>query len=344
MSKKKNSKVPFVGIFLAFLIIIGIGIVCFFFWHESISFVKQKIQTPVTVEFKWLNNAQFTGFYVADAKHWYDRNGLNVTFIERDFSKTYVSDRVASGDVTFGVTNSFDVIEAINNGEPIVAIAAIYQNSPSSIAVLTDSNITSLKDLQGKKFGVTSLNPEVKLLSQYLLLSQNINPETVTYVNIGDNQVDALANGEVDAVGIYRTRGAYELTKKEQPYTLFLPESYGLSTYNDVIITSTDMIENHPDVVKRFVQVTMKGWAWTLQNEDEAITLSQQYFNPEYNNIWQSRYILMESIPLIKPSTDTAIGEMDDSKWQKQIDAMYKYGLIAQPLKAGQVFTNRFIQ
>jgi ABC-type nitrate/sulfonate/bicarbonate transport system substrate-binding protein len=336
---KRRTLIEIICISLA--VIIGVG---YTFRTPLIEFARSKLQTPVTVELKWLHNAQFIGYYVADSKHWYEQNGLNVKFVERRLTGPTVLEDVASGKAEFGIVDSFQAIAAINKGAPIKVVAAIYQDSPAAIAVLSSSGIKTPQQLAGKRIGITSATPEAQQFSLHVLHNQHVDTSNITFVSVQSNQAQALLDGTVDAVSLYRTNDPYPLIQKEIGFTLFLPENYGLHYYDDVLITNDKMISEHPDIVSRFVKTTITGYDWALANPEEALALTQHIYHPTLKSIWRSRYVLDHSKELIKPQPDTNIGEMDASVWQSQINDMYETGMISKPLQADKVFTNRFIQ
>ena len=85
-------------------------------------------KTDVSVQLKWLPQAQFMGYYVAQAKGYYDEVGLNVTIIPGggDISETTA---VYNGTVDFGVTWVSNLINADAGGMDLLEVAQVYQRS-----------------------------------------------------------------------------------------------------------------------------------------------------------------------------------------------------------------------
>ena len=121
-----KKKLLIVSIFL----IIGL-VVAFFLLPKS----SPKISTiPIKVSLNWLHQARFAGFYTAKEKGFYQKIGLNPTFIEYNSDVSQI-DLLKSGQADFAVINPLNLITAIDQGADIRAIAVIYEISPFSLAV-----------------------------------------------------------------------------------------------------------------------------------------------------------------------------------------------------------------
>ena len=85
-------------------------------------------KSAVSVQLKWLPQAQFMGYYVAKAKGYYDEVGLDVTIVSGggDISETTA---VYNGTVDFGVTWVSNLINADAGGMDLLEVAQVYQRS-----------------------------------------------------------------------------------------------------------------------------------------------------------------------------------------------------------------------
>lgn len=85
-------------------------------------------KSNVSIQLKWLPQAQFMGYYVAKDKGYYDEVGLSVDIVSGggDISETTA---VNNGTVDFGVTWVSNTIAANAGGMDLVEVAQIYQRS-----------------------------------------------------------------------------------------------------------------------------------------------------------------------------------------------------------------------
>ncbi|MCK9439378.1 ABC transporter substrate-binding protein [Patescibacteria group bacterium] len=103
----------------------------------------------VSIRLKWLDQAQFSGYYVANSKGYYKENGLDVK-INSGGPNISPIQMVANGTDDFGITSGNQIILAREQGIPVVAIAVVYQKSPISIVSLKNKNISNPEDLINK--------------------------------------------------------------------------------------------------------------------------------------------------------------------------------------------------
>src|SRR6202140_5694408 len=107
----------------------------------------------VTVRLKWLNQAQFAGYYVAKDKGYYEAAGLDVS-IQPGGSDFPAIQMVAGGNEQFGVTGADQILIARSKGVPVVALAVIYRESPFVLVALKKSGVKTPADFAGKTVGV----------------------------------------------------------------------------------------------------------------------------------------------------------------------------------------------
>ena len=107
----------------------------------------------VTLRLKWLNQAQFAGFYVAKEKAFYKSEGLDVNIQPGgpDFPAVQM---VTGGNEQFGVTGADQILIARSKGVPVVALAVIYRRNPFVLFSLAKSGIKAPTDYVGKNVGV----------------------------------------------------------------------------------------------------------------------------------------------------------------------------------------------
>ena len=91
----------------------------------------------------------------------------------------------------------------------------------------------------------------------------------------------ALINGEVDAYDAYVTNEPFELEQKGIPYQLIDPRVYGIDFYGDVLFTSRNELQRHPERVRNFRSASLRGWRYAMEHVDETIRLIRTKFAPE---------------------------------------------------------------
>lgn len=220
-------------------------------WEEA------QALTPVTLQLRWVPQFQFAGYYMAQENGHYRDAGLEVKIIPMGPERPSSIEAVASGQVDFGISGSGLILERAR-GMPIVALAAIFQHSPNAWISRSDSGLTTLHDLVGKRL-MTLLpwSESVELVAPFA--AEGISIDSLTFVPT-TYEIEALVDGAADAYDAYVTNEPYALEQQGIAYTLIRPRTYGVDFYGDVLFTSEDLLSNNADLVARFRKASLEGW------------------------------------------------------------------------------------
>jgi NitT/TauT family transport system substrate-binding protein len=295
-----------------------------------------KALTPITVQLKWLHQAQFAGFYAADQNGYYAAEGLKVGFLEggptADLEKP-----VLDGAAHFGVTDAEKIIAARTEGKPLCAIAVIYRRNPLVFISLADSGITKPEDFVGKTIQVDSASTPIL---QAMTANVGINPDQYTEVSLPDN-LQALESGQVQVTISYITNEVITLREAGYKFNIILPDDYGVHSYADTIITTDDMIKKEPDLVLRFLRATLKGWTYAIENSNMVAPIVAKY-NPKAD-LQHETTQMTASIPLVNTGEDH-IGWMKPEIWTGMEQVLRKQGIITAPTDVTRVYTMQFLE
>lgn len=272
-----------------------------------------QVLEKVAVQFHWLHQFEFAGFYMAKEKGFYAEAGLDVTFLPHTIGETDATDQVVSGKAQYGV-NYTSVIRDFHDGAPIVALAAIFQHSPLVLIARKGSGIESPADLKGKSvmIGGDALNaaPIMAMLFSNNVLGSDIRRLTHSH------DVSDLIERRTDAMTAYVGNEPYELNERGQEFVILDPNSSGLSFYEDILFTSRQEAEAHPGRVAAFRNATLRGWDYAFDNIDETVDIILE----KYNEQGKSRESLVFEAQALKPlaySADIPLGALDLRKLEK---------------------------
>ena len=154
----------------------------------------------ITVVLDWTPNTNHTGLYVAKDLGFYEDEGLDVEIIMP--GEAGADQLVASGKADFGVSYQESITQARIQDVPIVSIAAVIQHNTSGFASLSEKNIETPKDFEGKKYGGWG-SPVEKSVIASLMNKENANPDEVDIINIGDADFFTAVERDVDFAWIY---------------------------------------------------------------------------------------------------------------------------------------------
>jgi diguanylate cyclase (GGDEF)-like protein len=278
---------------------------------------------PVTLQLRWPNQFQFAGFYVAKERGFYEEEGLDVTI--REFSRgVNVAKEVVSQRADYGIGRSSLLLKRAQ-GMPVVALAAIYQESPS-VLITADPDIRTPKDLEGRRIMITPDTADSAAILG-MLLSSGVKMENLKLQPHSFDYRDLL-NGKTDAMACYLSNEPYLLDENNASYTIFDPKNYGFDFYGDLLFTSEEEIAQHPERVKRFYEASIKGWKWAFEHIEETAELIYQKYNTQHKPL---RMLIHEG-EVLKP---LAFGRTDNfgflSKARfKEIAEVYKLSGLLQ--------------
>lgn len=330
----------FIILIVAILILVG-GV----YFYNATNKARQQNFGKVTVRLAWLHQAQFSGFYVAKEKGFYKEAGLDVELKEYEDGLDILQE-LNAGKVQFSVATPLEILTAIERGDNVKAIAVIYQTAPLAFASLSSANITTPADFRGKILGAKGGNNEAKVKYQSLLSEYNIPEQAVSLkeLDYSMSEADDLLNKRVDVIDMYRTDQPYLFKQKGVTINLLLPENFGISGYGDTLLTTESLIGDKPELVESFVQATLKGWEYALDNKTEALTIVAKYQNKDYADPERQKYILDQSAPLIRPTGGRTIGDMNFRIWDQIVKQAQSAGLISNEFDSTTVYTNQFLQ
>jgi diguanylate cyclase (GGDEF)-like protein len=257
-----------------------------------------------------MHQFQFAGYYMARERGYYREAGLEVDIIEGGPHALEPANDVLSSKVDFAISNSGVVIRRME-GDPVVALAAIAQTSPIVWIVRADSGIHSPLDLDGKRLMLMPPPESAELLAMLRQEGIDINQLDLVETTL---DLEDLIEGRVDAYDGYITNEPWYLEKMGLDYRLIRPRDYGVNFYNDVLITRESMIRNHPAAVEAFVDASLRGWVYALDNIEETVQLIHEKYATN-KSLEHLMYEAEHFRALVMPDL-VALGHMNPARWQ----------------------------
>lgn len=274
----------------------------------------------VTLQLRWFHQFQFAGYYAAKAKGFYEEAGLDVTIVERDLKVNPV-DAVLSGKADFGVTNSEMLLHRLA-GEPVVALASIFQHSPLVLVTTKIGEIATPHDLVGKRVLMSTKGSDVELRGMFN--KEHISLDRLDLIDRFSREQDYYDNG-IDATAAYLTNQPYYLDARGIPYSILYPSTYGIDFYGDGLFTSEEQIRMFPARTAAFLAASLKGWEYAMANPEEIIDLIlAEYPTKKTRSHLKFEARAMER--LVLPEL-VQIGHMNPGRWKHIADVFRDVGI-----------------
>jgi len=287
----------------------------------------------VSIGLGYIPDIQFAPFYVAQSKGYYKAAGLNVTL-----QNGIVNDVIGSmvlGHSTLAFATGDEVMVARSKNLDVIDVATIYQKYPVSLIVPANSSIHTLADLKGHSIGEPGPYGATHVGLLALLSYAHLTLSDVHVDEIGFNQVPALLGHKVDAVMGYSNNEPLQLEAHNFPVRTFNVSDYQPLVSNG-IITTTRTWQSNPQMVKNFVQATIKGVQYTIAHPQEAVQISAKYI-PGLNTT-QALTVLNATIPIWQ--SHNPFGYNDPATWQSMTAFLVAQNIIPPGQNLTAAYTN----
>ena len=282
---------------------------------------------PLTVQLKWVTQAQFGGYYVAKDKGFYEEEGLDVTIKPGgpDIAPVQV---LAGGGADVVVEWMPAALAAREKGLPIVNIAQPFKRSGMMLTCRKETGIASPADFRGRTLGVWFSGNEYPFLSwmNRLGLKTDGGPEGVTVLKQGFN-VDPLLQKQADCISTmtYNEYGqVLDAGLKPEDLVTFKYEDQGVATLEDglYVLEPTLKDEDKVTALVRFVRATMKGFDYAAAHPDEAAAIVLE--NDETGAQTEAHQLRMAEE--VAKLTEGSTGVLDAADYQRTVDTLLSGG------------------
>jgi len=229
----------------------------------------------VTLQLKWVTQAQFAGYYVALDKGFYGEEGLDVT-IKPGGPDIAPAQVIAGGGADVVLDWMPSALASREKGLPLVNIAQPFKSSGMMLTCRKDAGIASPADFAGKTLGVWFFGNEYPFLSwmSKLGLATDGSEGGVTVLKQGFN-VDPILQGQAACVSTMTYNEYWQIIDaglSPDDLVVFKYEDQGVATLEDGMYVLEENLNDPAFVEKmvKFVRASMKGWKYAEANPDEA--------------------------------------------------------------------------
>lgn len=281
----------------------------------------------VTLQLKWVTQAQFAGYYVALDKGYYDEEGLNVT-IKPGGPDIAPEQVISGGSADVIVTWMAAALAARERGLPLVNIAQPFKKSGMMLTCLKESGVKSPEDFPGKTLGVWFFGNEYPFLSwmSHLGIPTNGGPDGVTVLKQGFN-VDPLLQKQAACISTmtYNEYGqVLDAGIKPDELITFKYEDEGVATLEDGLWVLEDRLKDPKfvDEMARFVRASMKGWKYATEHPDEAAEIVLENDQTGAQTEEHQKFMMREVTKL----TEGSNGELDPADYERTVESLLAGG------------------
>lgn len=293
---------------------------------------------PIEIQLNWKPEAEHGGYYAALVHGYFKEEGLDVKLTPGG-PGTPLMESLATNRIPFAVDNADKLIRARAEDADVIAVFAPIQDSPRCIMVHAESGITKLDELataEGMTLAWNDAQPFAKFLSRKLDLSKM---QMTKYAGVGPFLLDkkyAMQAYNISEPFVAKEQGA-------KPVSLML-SNVGFNTYTSLLLTNPKTLKDQPDLVRKVVRASLKGWQRYLS---DAVETNRHIagLNEEMPEDVLA-FGVTELQKLCRPSDlpENQIGRMDSERWRTLVKQLEEIRLIdADSVRADAAFTTEFL-
>ncbi|WP_221074693.1 ABC transporter substrate-binding protein [Agarivorans aestuarii] len=280
----------------------------------------------LTLQLKWVTQAQFAGYYVALNKGFYQDQGIDLT-IKPGGPDIAPAQVLAGGGADVVVDWLPSALATREKGLPLVNIGQIYGKSGMMLTCLKSSGISSPADFKGKTLGVWFFGNEYPFLSWMSKLGYDTTggEDGVTVLKQGFN-VDPIFQGQADCVSTmtYNEYGqVLDGGLSNEELMLFKYEEEGVATLEDGLYVLEDSLKDSKKLATyaKFLKATIQGWEWAAANPKEAGLIVLDYDDTGAQTE-EHQIRMANEVAKLLASSDKGIGYLDPAAFDRTVNVL----------------------
>ena len=304
---------------------------------------RAQVLDKVSFHTDWRAQAEHGGFYQAIAAGLYRKAGIDCD-LRQGGPNLNISQLLLAGRVDMIMSNSFEAFTFVRADAPFFTIAAIFQKDPQVLIGHPDTGFASFEDLKGRTLligagGRVTYWPFLR--RKYGLSDSQVRPYTF---NMGPFLADrnAVQQG-------FLSSEPYSIAREigREPVVLLIADA-GFSAYQTTIAISRRMASEKKDLVQRFVDASLEGWAQYLKGGPaiEAANALIKQANPEQTDdriAYAIKVLNQRGIVLSGDALSGGIGAMSTARWQSFYDSMTAVDVLPPGLDVARTHTLEFV-
>ncbi|MDR3420917.1 MAG: ABC transporter substrate-binding protein [Xanthobacteraceae bacterium] len=281
----------------------------------------------VTVQLKWVTQAQFAGYYVAAAKGIYKDAGLDVT-INPGGPDVAPPQVIAGGGADVVIDWMPSALASREKGVPLVNISQTFKKSGLELTCRKDTGIKTPADFKGKTIGVWFGGNEYPFLAWMakLGIKTDGSPGGIKVIKQGFN-VDPLLQKQADCISTMTYNEYWQVIDagyKPDQLVVFKYSDEGVATLEDGLYAMEPKLKDPAFVAKlaKFVGASEKGWKWAKENDKEAAKIVIAADTTGAQTLHHQEQMMGEIAKLLDPGN----GKLDPKDYDRTVAELLSGG------------------
>jgi NitT/TauT family transport system substrate-binding protein len=296
----------------------------------------------VSLRYNWTVKGEFTPFVVAQEKGFYTEQGLAVDLGEGR-SGTQAVQVVGSGNDHFGYVPSIQVVQGINQGIPIKSVATCGQHTGMCWASWPDVPLAGPNALEGRKVSISTASTFFQVWEAFAR-KFNIDTSKVDVVQVDPSaRVGLFLSRQVEVMADIFLANDYVIlqTRTREPLNQLKLSDLDFDPLGYLLIVNSSVLEKDRELVRSFVQASLKGFQFVLDQPEEATAIMTGLYGDRLGADVIAGQV-KNLLPLIQRAP--ALGKADTGQWDRSLEILYDSGVIDRQLDHDQYYTNELVE
>ncbi|MCP3469048.1 ABC transporter substrate-binding protein [Bradyrhizobium sp. CCGUVB1N3] len=284
-------------------------------------------------------------WYVALNKGYYKEEGLNVSILPSKGTADAIRS-VATGTTEFGFIDVPSLVAAGSNAAAVKIVAVNYQKPPYCVFSLdTGANIDTPRKLLNLELGSSTASFIPKIWAAFMEMN-GVDSKTLKVVNIdGAARVPMLAARKVSAIDtfIMSEPSIRRALTDAKPVCLFAGD-FGLEIYANSIGVNEAFLKQNPELVRKFVRASLRGWKDTFDNPEEAARIQLQYVKALDPQIVVDEINILRRVAISDDVKKYGLGYVSPERMKTTVDFINKnIDVAGDKVTAEQIYVPGFL-
>lgn len=303
----------------------------------------QAAADKITIRFTWKLKGEYAPLFVALDKGYYKAEGLDVTLAEGSGALTVIK-MVGIGQEQFAYGPAVNAVQAVSQDLPVKIVSLYQASTPMGVISFPEVPLKSPKDLEGKSLAITTGETFSDMVRPFLKLN-GVDIEKVTRVQM-DNSARAtqFMARRVDTMAVFLTN---DLPKMEHvtktKFNVIDVAAFGLKVPGAALIANSAWAEQNPELVRKVLRATAKGYADAMADPAAAAQTFQKYLT-----LKEDPGVLERQVRVTMASTNAPagkpIGWTDEATWAACLDLLSETGNLKVRKALDAYYTNAYLQ
>lgn len=291
----------------------------------------QSAMEKVVVRLNFVPGVEHAFLYLGKEKGWYADAGIDLEVLPGQGSTVAVKN-VGSGEDQFAIADTASVARGWEVGVPIVFVAMLLKDSPTAVYSLKAKGIEKMADLCGRRVGVNIKSTTAEQYQAMLRLANLKNCE-IDQVPLQSGGAKEVLSGAVDAAVNFSYTDALQVKTQSGGVNMILArDSFKLLSLG--VITNRNYRDKNPELVERFVRVTLRSLRYTLAHKDEALATFGRV-SPSANLPYESaKFDFFAQLLTADDPSGAALGNETRAEWASTLKVLHDIGIVKTLLSA----------